>query len=221
MSAFLVKKEKSKVGKVIKGKFPAALQKQSKPATQKTSMAAYQLKVSLLYCAPPIWRRIQVPGSMTLAKLHDVIQFSMGWTDTHLHQFMVGNNFYAPQDEEDDRGEIKALDETKFKLCELEADMRQRFMYEYDFGDGWRHEIKIESIAASGEKPLKHPVLLAGEHACPPEDIGGPPGFEDFLAAINDPGNENYEDMRDWYGSDFDPDFFEIDTINRLLKKIK
>ena len=100
--------------------------------------------------------------------------------------------------------------------------MRQRFMYEYDFGDGWQHELRIEEIVAPDEKPAEHPVLLAGERACPPEDIGGVPGYEGFLAAISDPENENYEEMRDWCGGvDFDPDFFEIDEINKILRKMK
>jgi hypothetical protein len=209
------------MAKVIKGNFPAMQKKMGKPPTKKTPAAAYQLKISLLYCAPLIWRRIQVPGSMTLSRFHDVIQLCMGWTDSHLHQFMIGIRSYGPANVGDHWGAVKDLDESKFTLNELESDIRQRCMYIYDFGDSWEHEIRIESIAAPGEKPLKHPVLLAGEHACPPEDIGGPPGFETFLDAMSAPGNENYDEMRDWYGSDFDPDFFEIDKINKVLRKIK
>jgi hypothetical protein len=209
------------MAKVIKGNFPAMPKKMGKPATKKTPAAAYQLKISLLYCAPLIWRRIQVPGSMTLSRFHDVIQLCMGWTDSHLHRFMIGNNIYGPATVGDHWGAVKDLNESKYTLNELESDIRQRCLYIYDFGDSWEHEIRIESVAAPGEKLLKHPVLLAGEHACPPEDIGGPPGFETFLEAISAPGNENYDEMRDWYGSDFDPDFFEIGQINKILKKIK
>jgi hypothetical protein len=202
------------MAKVIKGNFSAK--------QKKTPAAVYQLKITLLDTKPPIWRRVQVPGSMTLSRLHDVIQLCMGWTDSHLHQFMIGNNFYGPVDLDDDWRETKALAETRFKLCDLEDDMRLRFMYEYDFGDGWQHKIKIEKVIAPDEKSLKHPVLLAGKRACPPEDIGGPPGYEGFLAAISDPENKEHEEMRDWYGSDdFDPDFFAIGQINKILKKIK
>ena len=210
------------MGKVIRGKFPAAQKKQSKPGKNKTVMPGYQLKVSLLYSEPLIWRRLQVSGSMTLAKLHDVIQLCMGWTDSHLHQFMISNNFYVPAGLEDDWGEIKVFDETKFKLCDLEVDIRKQCMYEYDFGDGWQHQIEIEKVIALNEKPPQYPVLLAGERACPPEDIGGPSGYDDFLAIISDPEDEEYEEMRDWYGSDdFDPDFFEMKEINKILKKMK
>lgn len=209
------------MAKVIKGNFSATQKKKGKTAKKKIPVAVYQLKVSLLYSEPLIWRRIQVPGSMTLARLHEVIQLCMGWTDTHLHQFMIGNSFYAPPDDEDDWSEIKTLDEAGYMLRDLEVDMRQRCMYEYDFGDGWQHKIDIEKVIAPGEKPPKHPVLLAGERACPPEDVGGPPGYEDFLAAISDPENEDYERMRNWCGPDFDPDFFEMDEINKILKKMK
>jgi hypothetical protein len=202
------------MAKVIKGNFSTK--------QKKTPPTAYQLKISLLYSEPLIWRRVQVPGSMTLSRLHDVIQLCMGWTDSHLHQFMIGNNFYGPVDLDGNLSEIKILDETRFKLCDLEGDMRLRFMYEYDFGDGWMHEIKIEKVIAPDEKSPKHPVLLAGKRACPPEDIGGPPGYENFLAAISDPENEEHEEMRDWYGSDdFDPEYFEMVEINKILKKMK
>lgn len=209
------------MAKVIQGHFALKQKKSDKAVKKKNPETAYLLKVSLLYSEPLIWRRIQVLGSMTLSRIHEVIQLRMGWTDTHLHQFMIGNNFYGPADLDDDWSEIKALDENKFKLGDLEAEMQKRFMYEYDFGDGWVHEIEIEQTVASDENSPKHPELLAGERACPPEDIGGIPGYEDFLAAIRDPENENYEEMRNWYGADFEPDFFEKDEINKILKKMK
>lgn len=210
------------MAKIIKGNFSAKQKKKFKPARKKTPAATYQLEISLLYSDPHIWRRIQVPGSMTLDRLHDVIQFCMGWTDTHLHQFLIGNNLYGPSDLDDDWSEIKALDESNFSLCDLEVDMQKRCMYEYDFGDSWQHEITIEKVIAADEKPPKYPVLLAGERACPPEDVGGPPGYDHFLAAINDPKNEEFQEMLEWYGSnDFDPDFFEMDEINKILKKME
>ncbi len=210
------------MAKIIQGNFPATGKKKGKPVKKNSPAAAYQLKVSLRYCEPLIWRRIQVPGSMSLSRLHDLIQLCMGWTDIHLHQFVIGNNLYGPPDLDDEWSEGKAFDESRFKLCDLEADMRQQFTYEYDFGDGWQHEIRIEKIIAADEKTTQYPVLLAGERACPPEDIGGPPGYEDFLAAISDPESEEYGEMRDWYGSDtFEPDFFEIKEINTILKRMK
>lgn len=210
------------MAKIIQGNFPVKEKAKGGTAKSTDSAAMYQLKISLLYCDPPIWRRVQVPANMTLSKLHQVIQLSMGWADTHMHQFMIGNKFYSPADLEDNWQEIKALDESKFKLRDLEADLLQRFSYEYDFGDGWLHEIRLETIVTPDEKTAKHPVLLAGERACPPEDIGGPPGYEDFLAAMSDTKAEGYAEMLEWYGSGtFDPDFLVIDEINKHLKKIK
>jgi len=210
------------MGKIIQGKFPAKLKKMDNPAQAKALATSYQFKITLLYCKPPIWRRIQVPGNLTLSRLHDVIQLCMGWTDSHLHRFVIGDHFYGPADLDDDWSETKNFDERKFKLYDLEADMRRRFMYEYDFGDSWLHKIRIEKVIAPGEKNPGHPVLLAGERACPPEDIGGPPGYEDFLDAISDSENEEHEDVLDWYGSDdYDPEYFEADAINKILKKVK
>ena len=210
------------MAKIIKGNFSAIQRKTDNEDQKKNPAAAYQLKVSLLYSAPLIWRRVQVPGNLTLAKLHDVIQLCMGWTDTHLHQFMIGRNLYGPTDLNDDWSEVKALDESAFRLCDLEAEMRKRCIYEYDFGDGWQHEIEIEKVISPAEKSSEYPVLLAGVRACPPEDIGGVPGYENFLEVMNDPQSEDYAEMLRWYGSEtFDPDFFEMAEINKILKKIK
>ena len=210
------------MAKVIQGNFPASPRKKVVPIKEKSPADIYQLKISLIYSSPPIWRRVQVPATMKLSLLHEVIQLCMGWTDTHLHQFVIHNNFYGPANLENDWNEIKAYDEKKFSLCDLEADIRKGCMYEYDFGDGWQHEIKIEKVLPPDGKTPKHPVLLAGERACPPEDIGGIPGYEDFLEALADPESEEREEMLQWYGSDhFAPEYFDIEKINKILKKIK
>lgn len=207
------------MGTIIKGKFPAARKKKGQVATGGTHAAAYQLKISLLYSEPLIWRRLRVPGHLTLARLHKVIQLAMGWSDSHLHQFTIGDKFYAPP-VDDDWGEIEISDEKEFTVAALEADMRQNFMYDYDFGDSWRHEVKIEKVVLAEEK-ISRPMLLAGERACPPEDVGGIPGYENFLAALADPTSEEHEALREWCGGDFDPDYLDLAGINGVLKKIK
>lgn len=210
------------MGKILKGNFLSKGKYGGSASTKQSSGVVYQLHVLLLYCEPLIWRRIQVPASMKLSGLHTVLQACMGWSDSHLHQFRVGNAFYEPADLNDDWDPVKSLDENSFALANLEDDMRYRFFYDYDFGDGWRHEIRLEKVVLPSEKPLTYPVLLAGERACPPEDVGGPPGYDNFLAAMRDTKSEDYEDMRKWYGSDsFDPDTFELAEINKILKKIK
>jgi len=209
------------MAKIIQGKFPAPPKKKIVAIKEKAPAAAYQLKISLLYSKPSIWRRVLVPATMKLSRLHEVIQLSMGWTDTHLHQFLIGNNFYGPPDQDNDWGEEKTLNEKKFKLCDLEAAIGKRCMYDYDFGDNWQHKIKLEKVVPAEEKPPAHPVLLAGKRACPPEDIGGIPGYEDFLEAIGDPAHEAHEEMLEWYGGDdFDADFLDMKEINRLLNKV-
>lgn len=205
------------MGKIIKGKFPAAPKIKGKTATGGTPAAVYQLKISLLYSEPLIWRRLQVPGHLTLAKLHEVLQLAMGWTDSHLHQFTIGDKFYAPP-VDDGWGEIEIADEKEFTVAALEADMRQRFIYDYDFGDSWRHEVKIEKVILAEEKTGR-PMLLAGERACLPEDVGGIPGYENFLAVLADPDNEEHGAMLAWCGGDFDPDYLDLAGINEMLKK--
>lgn len=210
------------MAKIIQGNFQTKKKKPARKALLKNPGAAYQLKISLLYSKPLIWRRLLVPAAMKLSRLHQVIQLCMGWTDTHLHRFVIGNNFYGPPDPDDDWREIKTLNEKQFKLCDLEGYIRKRCMYEYDFGDSWQHKIKIEKVVPAGENPPHHPVLVAGKRACPPEDIGGIPGYEDFLEALSDPQHEEREEMLQWYGSDhFDPEYFEMEEINRILKKMK
>lgn len=211
------------MSEVIKGNFPQQKSKAVKKGNEENVGNAYQFTISLLGSDPLIWRLIQVPGKISLAKFHNVIQLCMGWTDSHLHQFMAGEKLYGPADVDDDWGGVKNLDESQFKLNELESDIEQRFMYIYDFGDSWEHKINLEKTIRPDEKSfLNYPVLLEGERACPPEDIGGIPGYEDFLAALKDPKNEDHTEMLDWYGSrTYDPEYFATDEINNILKKMK
>jgi hypothetical protein len=208
------------MAKIIKGDFPARTKK--KPAAKRcTPDAAYQLKVILSHCKPPIWRRILVPSRLTLAELHEVIQLCMGWTDTHLHQFEIGKRYFGPQNFDNGWDDFQTLDEHRHKLGELESEIKKGFTYEYDFGDGWLHKIAVEKIVPPEENPPRYPVLLGGKRACPPEDVGGPYGYKDFLEAINDPDHEEHEALQEWLGEGFDPDFFEMTEINTILSKMK
>ena len=143
-----------------------------------------QFKVTLEEIQPPIWRRLVVPAGITLAELHRVLQVVMGWTDSHMHQFHVGEARYgnlSPHFGE----ELDYEDEAKITLAGV-ARKAKTFLYEYDFGDGWMHEIEIEK-AQDLEGAMARAVCADGARACPPEDIGGPPGYEDFLAGLADP----------------------------------
>jgi len=179
----------------------------------------YLLKVTLDGIKPPIWRRIQVRGDASLFKLHKIIQASMGWEDYHLHQFIVGEDYYASPSP-DDPWLMETKNEKRAKLFKIAPAEKARFVYEYDLGDSWCHDIFVEKIFHPDEE-LKHPICLAGRRSRPPEDCGGIGGYDEFLEAIRDPKHPDHEDMLTWAGGDFDPERFHKDEINRLLSKIK
>ena len=169
----------------------------------------YQLKITLVGSKPPIWRRLLVPGSVTLETLHDIIQVAMGWTESHLHQFIVGDVYYSNPGFELDH----AKDEDEFKLNQIAPREKKSFVYEYDFGDGWEHRVVVEKILPP-EEGQSYPVCLKGKRACPPEDCGGIWGYAEFLEAISDPEHESHEEMLDWIGGDFDPEEFDPAAAN-------
>ena len=176
----------------------------------------YQIKITLQGSNPPIWRRIQVRGNTPLEKLHDIIQIVMGWTNSHLHQFIVGETYYGPPEPYCD--DLPMSDETKFRLSRIAKKKGSAFIYEYDFGDSWQHEMLIEKIVPPGE--AKYPVCLAGERACPPEDVGGIWGYEEFLEAIRDPEHPEHESYLEWIGDEFDPEAFDLEEINAALRRV-
>jgi len=177
----------------------------------------YQLKITLKDIKPAIWRRFEVRSDVMLARLHEYIQVIMGWDNCHMHQFIIGNVYYGqPHPDYDDMGE-QMEDEKKYKLCDL-VGVKGKLMYEYDFGDGWMHEIKVEKMIEA-QAGVKYPVCTAGARSCPPDDCGGPWGYENMLKILNDPDHDDYEDISDWIGDDFDPEEFDIDEINKTLSK--
>lgn len=188
-------------------------------AKQKTLDLSFihQLKVTLKGSKPPIWRRFKVSDQITLFKLHKILQVVMGWTDSHLHHFLIGKTYYQEPDREFGSG---AVNEKRVKLSQLRLREKTKFYYEYDFGDGWEHEIVVEKIMpAAGENCL--PVCLKGSRACPPEDIGGIWGYADFLEALHDPTHPDHEGMLEWIGGQFDPEAFYLAEVNRSLGKIR
>jgi hypothetical protein len=181
-----------------------------------STVPTYQLSVTLQGSDPAIWRQIQVPATITLERLHRVLQVAMGWEDDHLHQFIAGNKQYgAPMP-----GDlIRVRDESQARLYRVLPRPRARMLYEYDFGDGWIHEIVLEEVLRP-EQAIEHPVCSAGERACPPEDCGGIWGYYGMLEAIRDPKHPEHEGILDWMGEDFDPEAFDRVTVNRRLKQI-
>lgn len=193
-----------------------------RPPTKSTvaarSSATYELKVTLMHTEPPIWRRVRVPGSVRLPQLHAVIQTAMGWTDSHLHEFEIDGMRYGNPDPNYGGGVIS---ETKVKLAEV-AGEGDRLEYTYDFGDGWLHEVLVEKILPTAKgKPKPKPACLDGGRACPPEDIGGPPGFAEFLEAYGDPAHEDHQHYHEWVGDNFDPLAFDADKVTGYLRQLR
>jgi hypothetical protein len=176
----------------------------------------YQMKVTLKGIKPPIWRRLQVASTTTLAQLHRVIQRVMGWEGYHLYQFVVGGLEYGdPTILEEMEGE----DAGRVSLATLVRGEKNTFLYEYDFGDSWEHELLIEKILPL-DKAKDYPTCLTGKRACPPEDCGGIWGYAGFLEAIRDPQHPEHEEMLEWVGGEFDPDAFNLDEVNRELQRL-
>ena len=173
----------------------------------------YQIKISLIGAKPPISRTVLVPSNLKLAAFHDVIQVVMGWTDSHLHQFIANNEFYGIPD---DDFELEMEDESKYKLSQLLSKEKESFIYEYDFGDSWEHKILLEKIHPFDTK-IVLPVCIKGKRACPPEDCGGIWGYEELLETISDPKHPDHENMLEWLGGEFDPEEFDLEAINEDL----
>ena len=189
------------------------------PKKQPAETQIYQLKITLRDSKPPIWRRIQVPGDISLEKLHWVIQEAMGWTNSHMHQFIHRETYYGVS-MKDDFGDFHEMkNEKTVKLNQLVSRPKAKFVYEYDFGDSWEHEILLEKILPP-ESGVRYPVCLTGKRACPPEDCGGVWGYAGFLEAIQNPNHPEHDDMLEWIGGSFDPEAFDLDAVNRVLGRI-
>jgi len=180
--------------------------------------AVYVVKITLEEVEPPVWRRVQVPGSITLERLDMVIQKAMGWHNSHLHEFEVGGRRYGqPVPDEPEYG---VEPEWKLTLRGAAPSKGTRFRYVYDLGDGWGHEVRVEAIQTPAG-PFKHPVCLAGERACPPEDCGGAPGYENLLEVLRDRSHPEHREMLRWAGRGFDPERFDLAAVNRKLRLLK
>jgi hypothetical protein len=188
-----------------------------------TQAPVYHLKVSLEGVEPAIWRRLQVPGNASLGWLHAVLQVAMGWTNSHMHQFIVGERLYSDPrfGLEEYEGDPSVFDENTTGIMEVAPRTKAAFVYEYDFGDSWEHRIIVEKILDPDPAVAGLAQCLAGERACPPDDCGGVYGYANLLEAIMDPKHEEYEDMMEWLGGKFDPEAFDCDRINRYLRKLK
>ncbi|MHB0960550.1 MAG: plasmid pRiA4b ORF-3 family protein [Pirellulaceae bacterium] len=200
-----------------------ALEQQEKEAGIRRVPAAerlYQFKITLKGIEPPIWRRIQVKDC-TLDRLHEHIQTAMGWTNSHLHQFKIGGVCYGDPDliyegwEEEDLP-VNSLC-TKVSKIVPQDGKRFRFDYEYDFGDGWEHEVLFEGCLRA-EKGTRYPLCVEGQRACPPEDVGGVDGYQQYLETLSDPENEEWDEMSNWRGP-YCPEHFDAEAATKTMRR--
>lgn len=179
----------------------------------------YQLRIGLQHIEPLIWRRILVPDTVKLAKLDRIVQAAMGWTNSHLHEWLIDQRRYGIPDDDWDSDDL--LDERKFTVGAVLGEKVQSFAYSYDFGDGWEHRIAVEERQPVREGRNDWQMCLAGENACPPEDVGGPPGYMEFVEAMLNPQHEQHADYWRWWGGPFDPRGFSINAANMAIRKLR
>jgi len=183
------------------------------------STKIYQVQIALKYFKPKIWRRLLIPSDLLLSDLHRVIQTSMGWTNSHLHQFKINDTFYTVRMQDDDFwGDLDNVDYKNMKISDLLKNEKEKIVYEYDFGDGWEHDIILEKIVPA-ESHTHYPICVAGKNNCPPEDCGGVWGYANMLEVIKQPLHEEYENYMEWLGEEFDPEYFDKDEVNALLRR--
>lgn len=172
-----------------------------------------RLKITLDDVKPTVLRRIEVPFDIGLDRLHLTIQAAMGWTNSHLYEIRAGDvGWSTPIPDVDGAGDF--LDARKARLNDVLADVGTKTLrYVYDFGDGWEHTIKVERLF-DPEPGTLYPRLIEASGRCPPEDVGGPFGYAEFLEAMRDPKHERHAEFAGWIDEDdFDPTTVAADRL--------
>lgn len=174
-----------------------------------TAESIARLKITLDDVKPQVLRRIEAPLAIRLDRLHLALQAAMGWTNSHLYEIRAGDVGWGEPDPDWGDG---PLDARKARLVDVLEDVGAKTLrYLYDFGDGWEHTIKIESVFEA-EPGVQYPRLIEAIGRCPPEDCGGPWGYPDFLEAIADPKHERHAELTEWIGGAFDPNAVEAEA---------
>jgi len=179
----------------------------------KADAPLYQSRIELRDLEPAIWRQILLPASVKLPKLHVALLWTIGWAGGHLHEFVIGRRHFGEPNPDFDSGP-PVQSEDRFTLTAA-LGVSKSFTYLYDFGDGWQHHVVVEKILSS-DLALKLPVCLGGANACRKEDVGTPPGYVDFLQAINDPAHEEHDNISNGAADRSTPNF-RLDHINTFL----
>ena len=176
----------------------------------------YEIRVQLRDIEPPIWRVLRVRPQTSLSRLHKILQRTMGWTNSHLHLFEIDGKPYGESDFEWD---FDVQGYRGMRLEKIFTEGRTFFLYEYDLGDSWRHDITLLGTVEgeAGEKI----ACIAGARACPPEDCGGVTGYYHLLEALADPGHEDHDMLTEWVGGKFDPEAFDVERVDQALKRLR
>lgn len=181
-----------------------------------TALTVHELTVTLLDVNPPVWRRLRVPSPATLSVLHAVVQVAMGWEDIHLHEWRVDGRSYGPPEEESWGDELG--DESVATLADV-APADSAFSYFYDLGDGWEHLVEVEAVRPY-DASVPPVACTAGDRACPPEDSGGPEGYEHLVDALSDPDDADHVEVLAWLGDRFDPEDLDLTVVNQRLEAL-
>jgi hypothetical protein len=176
------------------------------------------LRIELLDTDPLIWRQVEVPTSITLKGLHDVVQAAMGWDDQHLWEFRIGRQVYGQPMRGESWGADPILSAAKVLLGEILKPRKTVIDYIYDMGDSWEHRLTLTDVRP-GAPDTAYPRYIAGEQAAPPEDCGGVPGFYASLEALADPNHPDHEDVADWLEG-YDPNAINEPALKRAVGRI-
>lgn len=181
----------------------------------------FQFKIQLKYLSTPVWRRVQVPSDLTFHQFHGVIQILFHWQSYHIYAFSYDDTYIEiPPKEEPMVKRYETENAKKKKLNDYFNNKNDKIVYTYDFGDNWEHEIVLEDILEA-KNDKEYPVCIKGKGHTPPEDSGGPPGFEKMKKILKNPDHEEYEHMKQWAGEWKKYEAFDKDDINAGLKNLK
>lgn len=179
-----------------------------------TKPKVYQFKVSLKGTSPLVWRSFLTHEFIELDELHDLIQITMGWKNSHLYSFEINKKSYSNMDDDMGFGD-KTLDAEGVLLCDILKDVKS-FTYIYDFGDSWIHEVEIIKTLEHNPR-MVYPVCIDGDNACPPEDCGGIAGFEDFKKILSGKKCAEQDELLEWVGGFYNPFTFDPNIINQYF----
>lgn len=153
-------------------------------------------------------------SDLSLGELAPILEGAMGWLGGHLHVFDVDGTWYGSADPD---WPSDGLDENQYQLGEVLTSVGDKMRWDYDFGDGWEHNVVVEKIFEA-EPAVEYPTCLAGRRACPPEDCGGPDGYAQLLEVLADPSHPDHDELREWAPTDFDPDYFDAEEASLEMR---